>query len=171
MARSSPRRNRTASATAADRRTSDLTALGADTASVILQAASVLQSELAAGLAAARRAEQRFRDERRVDPADFEETLSRFRSSGHEVVDMARARFDGLKSQETDELVQRFLEDAHAALDTLMNLVDLAPELANRLLQPAQPKPARPSSKGPRAARREPASRSRGRARGTGRAT
>lgn len=147
---------------ATGRRESDLTSLGADTAGVILQAASVLQRELAAGLAAAQRAEERFRSERRLDPADFEETLSRFRSSGHEAVDMARARFDALKSKETDELVQRFLKDAHAALDTLMNLVDLAPELANRLLQPTQPKPD--------AARRKPASRARGRAQAARRA-
>lgn len=176
MASRSPRKARTATSTATDQRPGDLASIGAGTADVILQAASVLQNELAAGLAAARRAEKRFREERRLDPADFEETLSRFRTSGHELVDTARSRFDGLKSQETDELVQRFLEDAHAALDTVMNLVDLAPELANRLLQsgqpkPSQPKPAQPKTTAPKAARRKPAARSRSRVRGASRAT
>lgn len=150
MPNRSERKTRTGSRPTADRRP-DLSRLGAGATDVIRQAAAVLETELAFGLAAVQRAEKRFREERKLDPADFEETVSRFRTTGHELVDMTRTRFEELKSRETDELVQRFLKDAHGVLDTVLNLVNLAPELVNRLLQPAEPR--RPSGTRKAAAR------------------
>jgi hypothetical protein len=109
--------------------------LGPGTADVVRRASEVLESELAAGLAAARKAEARFRTERRVEAGDFQEALTRFRSDGHELVSLARGLTSELRSQSTDALVQRLFGDADQALDLALSLVEMAPELINRVVR------------------------------------
>jgi hypothetical protein len=117
-----------------ERRLADL---GRGTAESVRRATDVLEGELAAGIAAAKKAGERFRSERRLDAADLEEALARFRADGHELVDAVREMTQELRSAETDALTQRLLSDAHDTLDTVVDLVTLAPDLVNRLLRMA----------------------------------
>jgi len=104
---------------------------------VVRKATDVLESELATGLAAAQKAQRRFREEKKVDLADLQEALSRFREDGHQVVDLARGLTDELRSEATNELTQRLFKDAHDALDLALGLVEMAPDLINRVAQMA----------------------------------
>jgi CHASE3 domain sensor protein len=103
----------------------------------VRRATDVLEGELAAGIAAARKAGERFHSERRLDAADLQDALARFRADGHELVDAVREMTQELRSAETDALTQRLLTDAHDTLDTVVDLVTLAPDLVNRLLRMA----------------------------------
>jgi hypothetical protein len=116
------------------RKIQDLGGIGSD---VVRRATDVLESELATGLEAARRAQKRFREDRKVDASDLQEALARFREDGHAVVDLARNLTSELRSDATNELAQRLFKDAHDALDLALGLVDLAPDLINRLTQMA----------------------------------
>lgn len=111
-----------------------LAGLGTGTAESVRRATEVLEGELAAGIASARKAQERFRRERKVDARDLEEVLARFRSDGHDLVDVARELTAELRSDATNTLAQKLIADAHGALDTLLDLVTLAPDLVNRLL-------------------------------------
>jgi hypothetical protein len=133
--------------------------LGPGSAEVVRRATDVLESELATGLGAAQKAQKRFREQRKVDAADLQEALARFRQDGHAVVDLARNLTAEARSDSTNELAQRLFKDAHDALDLALGLVDLAPDLVNRLAQLAgvdkapPPKPAAPRQAG---AKRKP---------------
>lgn len=111
--------------------------LGPGGTEVVRKATDVLESELATGLAAAQKAQKRFREEKRVDLADLQDALSRFRDDGHQVVDLARSLTGELRSDSTNELTQRLFKDAHDALDLALGLVELAPDLINRVAQMA----------------------------------
>ncbi len=122
--------------------------LGPGSAEVVRKATDVLESELATGLAAAQKAQRRFRDEKKVDAADLQEALSRFREDGHQVVDLARSLTDELRSDSTNELAQRLFKDAHDALDLALGMVELAPDLINRAAQMAGVDKAPPGGSG-----------------------
>lgn len=127
--------------------------LSTGSAEVVRRATDVLESELGTGIAAAQKAQRRFREERKVEAADLEEALSRFREDGHAVVDLARNLAAELRSDSTNELTQRLFKDAHDALDLALGLVDLAPDLINRLTQMAgmdKPKAATETEAPPR---------------------
>ena len=111
-----------------------LAGLGSGTAESVRRATEVLEGELAAGLASARRAQERFQRERKVDAKDLEEVLARFRTDGHDLVEVARELTAELRSDATNVLAQKLIADAHGALDTVLDLVTLAPDLVNRLL-------------------------------------
>lgn len=109
--------------------------LGSGTADVVRRATEVLETELSAGLAAARKAEKRFRAERRVETQDLEEAISRFRADGHELVNVARGLTEELRSDATADLAKRLFDDADQALDLALSLVELAPDLLNRAVR------------------------------------
>ena len=122
--------------TAKDRRS--LEDLGKTASQVIQEAAAVLEEELAAGLVAARKVSRRLKDEQRFEKEDFAEALKRFHSTGQELIEIARARMHDLHSDATQELSQRFLNDAQGALDVVVDLIAVGPELANRFLKSSQ---------------------------------
>src|SRR5262245_61707688 len=107
--------------------------LGAAATDVVMQAAGVLEEELAAGIDAAKKAEERFCRERKFHAQDFTAILERFRADGHDLVEMARSRLEALKSAETDELAQRLASDAHDMVDLAAQAAVLLPEMLNRL--------------------------------------
>ena len=116
-----------------DRRSLD--EIGKTASQVIQEAASVLEEELATGLIAARKVSRRLATEQRFETEDFDEVLKRFRSTGHELIEVARDRIEELGSDTTQELSQRFLNDAQGALDVIVDLIESAPELADQLLK------------------------------------
>ncbi|MCU0805235.1 MAG: hypothetical protein MUF79_09130 [Burkholderiales bacterium] len=62
-------------------------AVGA-TSRIVLQAASILEEEIAAGIVAAKKVEARFVDVDKLRGADPQEVMQRFRRDAHEVVDI-----------------------------------------------------------------------------------
>ena len=115
------------------KRAKDIKDVGAGASKVVQKAASILEEELAAGIAGADQVEQRFREERQVNQDEFEDVMKRFREDAHLVVNMVSDRLDDLRSDETQKLIRRFVNDAHDGLDVVMNLVNMAPDLINRL--------------------------------------
>jgi hypothetical protein len=112
--------------------------LGREASEVLQRAASVLEEEVAAGVAGAKRLSGRLAEERRVDQAEFEDVMQRFRTDLHDLVDVAGSRLSEMSSGQPQELAQRFASDAHDVVDTVMNLVNLAPDIVNRLAAPVQ---------------------------------
>jgi hypothetical protein len=107
---------------------------------IVEDAAKLLDEELAAGIVAARKVQERFRKERRIDPADFSEALQRFQSDAHEVVNVLNDQLERLRSKENAELITRFLGHAHDLLDLAVGVVTMSGELVNELAQANRPK-------------------------------
>jgi hypothetical protein len=114
--------------------------LGEEASRVAQRAASVLEEEVAAGIPEAQRVERRLTEERRVDEGEFSELTQRFRKNVHELITLASDRVAELRTDEMQDLVQRFTSDAHTVFDTMMNLVNLAPEAINRLAERTEPR-------------------------------
>jgi hypothetical protein len=109
--------------------------LGKSASQVIQEAASVLEEELASGLTAARKVSRRLVEEQRVDKEDFVDALQRFRSTGHDLIEMVRGRVDDMGSESTRDLSQRFVKNAQGALDVFADLIEVGPELVNQLMK------------------------------------
>jgi hypothetical protein len=106
----------------------------ASASAAVRQAASVLERELAAGLAGVRKVETRFTKERRVDPGEFDAVLERFRSNAHELIDVTSARVVELGSDDVADLSKRLTRDAHDLFDVALDMFKLAPDAINRLV-------------------------------------
>lgn len=109
--------------------------LGKETSEVVQRAAAVLEEELAVGVVAAKEIGERFRAERRFDEATFMDAVERLQRDAHEVVRVASDRVEDLRSDNTQELIQRFMADAHVAIDAFVNLVALVPDMVNQLAE------------------------------------
>jgi hypothetical protein len=109
--------------------------IGAATSRIVIDAAALLDEEVAAGIVAAKRVQERFQKERRIEPADFSEALQRFRSDAHHIVNTLNDQFTRMRSPENDELIGRLLKDTHNLLDLAFGIVDTGAEIASQLAQ------------------------------------
>jgi len=109
-----------------------------DGSRAVRQAASVLETELATGLAGVRKVETRFTKERRVEQKDFDEILEQARQTTHQLIDVASGRVADLRSEEIQDLSSRLTSDAHDLFDTMINIVSMAPDVINRLAARAE---------------------------------
>jgi hypothetical protein len=112
--------------------------IGKTTSQVVQEAAAVLEEDLATGLIAARKVSQRLAKEQRFEADDFADALKRFRSTGHELIEIARGRLEELRSDANQELLKKLLTDGQGALDTLIDVIAASPELADRFLKTDQ---------------------------------
>ncbi|MCZ7438173.1 hypothetical protein O7598_17315 [Micromonospora sp. WMMC241] len=117
-----------------------------ETSETVTHAATVLEEELAAGLAGARRLEEKLSESRRVDPEAFDELVARVRTDGHSLIDTVVGQLK-MADDQRGEVIRRYTSDAHDALDTVLNLARLAPDVANgladRLTSPTPDGPTR----------------------------
>ncbi|MER7456637.1 hypothetical protein [Micromonospora sp. NPDC126480] len=115
-----------------------------ETSQTVNHAATVLEEELAAGMASARRLEEKLSADRRVDPEAFDELVARVRTDGHALIDTVVAQLKTSDDQR-GEVIRRYTSDAHDALETVLNLARLLPDVANgladRLTQPPRENP------------------------------
>lgn len=115
------------------------------TSEAVTNAATVLEEEVAAGIASARRLEERLTADRRVDPDAFDELVGRVRVDGHALIDTVVAQLK-MSDDQRGEVIRRYTSDAHDVLDTVLNLARLVPDVANgladRLTPPAPENPA-----------------------------
>jgi len=128
--------------------------IGATTSQIVMDAAALLDEEVAAGIVAAKRVQERFQKERRIDPADFSEALQRFRSDAHDIVNTLNDQFTRLRSPENDELIGRLLKDTHNLLDLAFGIVDTGAEIASQLAQSKLNRPNQRSAEAKTRARR-----------------
>src|SRR6476620_10832594 len=89
--------------------------IGKTTSQVVQEAAAVLEEDLATGLIAARKVSQRLAKEQRLEADDFADALSRFRSTGHELIEIAQGRLEELRSDANQDLLKRLLTDSQGA--------------------------------------------------------
>lgn len=112
-----------------------LRSIGEQTSAVVREAADVLEQELAGGLDEARRLQQQFTERRRVEPGDLDELAARVRRNGHDLIDVVSERLAEMEAEDVRELSDRFTKDAHEILNAVMDLVDLAPGLINKMAE------------------------------------
>jgi hypothetical protein len=95
------------------------------TSQIIREAGALLDEEMAIGMVAARRMQERFEKERRLDTADFKDALQRFQSDGHELVNLVDQQLAELRSPENAELTERLMRNVHDLLDLTVGLVGM----------------------------------------------
>jgi hypothetical protein len=121
--------------------------LGATTSQIVLDAAALLDEEMAAGILAAKRVQERFQKERRIESADFGEALQRFQSDAHDIVNTLKDQFTRLRSPENDQLIDRLLKNTHDLLDLAVGMVNTGAEIASQLAQSNLNRPNERSAK------------------------
>ncbi|WP_206671095.1 hypothetical protein [Streptomyces sp. CB01881] len=109
--------------------------LGEQGSQAVMEAAAVLERELAAGLADAKATGDRLTGEHRVDPEEFGRLVQRVSENTHQLIDAVSDRLLGNTGGEAAEHTQRLAANAHDVLDLLLNLSTLAPGFANRSMQ------------------------------------
>ena len=97
---------------------------------IVREAASLLDAELAAGIVTAKRMQERFAKERRLDPADLKESLTRLQTDAHDIVAALDTQLTRMRSDENTELASRLTRHAHDLVDVLVNVVNMGAELA-----------------------------------------
>jgi hypothetical protein len=132
------------------RGTAPLEDAASDASEAVRQAASVLEKELAAGVSGFQRLGAHLVKERRVDQAAFDDVLNRLRANAHEFVGVAANRVGDLRSEDVQELATEFSTHAQDLLDTVINMISVAPDLLNRVMAGSQ----RPNDDQPKAAAR-----------------
>lgn len=126
----------------------------------VRQAAAVLEGELASGLVGIRRMQERFTGDRHVDQSEFNAVLEQLRTNAHDLIALAAGRVADLRSDDVQDLSQRFTADAHEVVDTLTGLVGLAPDIINRLSSRFDSAVGTPSAAGRTRARKTTTARS-----------
>lgn len=123
------------SAVSGDSNARRLKQISNNTAQIVKEAAALLDEEVAAGIVAARRVQQRFKKERRVDSADFKEALQKFQNDAHDVVNLLSSQVDEFRSDENSALIKRLVANSHDMLDLAVEFVNTGAEVANQLAQ------------------------------------
>ncbi|MER7701349.1 hypothetical protein ABTX81_00405 [Kitasatospora sp. NPDC097605] len=111
--------------------------LGEQGSRAVMEAAAVLERELAAGLADADVVTERLTAEHRVDQEEFDQLVRRVSENTHQLIDAVSERVLASTTGDVSEHTQRLTANAHDVLDLLLRLGSLAPGLANRGLQDA----------------------------------
>jgi hypothetical protein len=109
--------------------------IGKTSSQIVMDAAALLDEEIASGIVAAKQVQQRFARDRRIDPSDFKGALKKFQGDAHQVVNMLNGQFSGLRSRESTQLVNRFTRNTHNLLDLVVELVNTGAKLADQLAQ------------------------------------
>jgi len=114
-------------------RSARLKQISKSSSQIVKDAAVLLDEELASGIVAAKQVQQRFQKERRINPGDFKDALTKFQGDAHDVVNLLNDQFAEMRSDENAELVKRFTGNAHSLLDLVVELVNTSAEIADQL--------------------------------------
>jgi hypothetical protein len=110
------------------------------TSQIVKEAGAVLDEEMAIGIVTAKKMQERFDNERRIDSTDFKEALQRFQNDGHELVGLVDQQIVELRSDENVDLTNRLIANVHSLLDLAVGLVGTGTEIANQLIERNLPK-------------------------------
>ena len=114
-------------------RSARLKEISKSSSQIVKDAAVLLDEEIASGIVAAKQVQQRFQKERRINPGDFKDALTKFQGDAHDVVNLLNDQFAELRSDENAELVKRFTGNAHSLLDLVVEMVNTSAEIADQL--------------------------------------
>ncbi len=120
---------------AKSKRAARLKDFGQSSSQIVKDAARLLDEEIASGIVAAKVVQQRFQKERRINPGDFKDTLTKFQSDAHEVVNQLNEQFSAMGSKESADLATRFTTNTHSLIDLFVELVNTGAEVADQLAQ------------------------------------
>ena len=126
---------RTPSKSARTQTQARLRRIGENTSDIVRAAAELLDEEVAAGILTAKQMQKRFREERRIEPADFRVALTKLRSDTHSVVGLLEAQLKEVQSKQTAALVRRLVGQSRGVLDVFFELVGTAAEVADQIVQ------------------------------------
>jgi hypothetical protein len=119
-------------------REEEIRSLSQKASDVVVQAAGVFEEELSAGIEEARRLQRQFTSRGRLEPGDLDEVAARVRSNAHLLIDLVAQRFGDLRSDDVQNLSSRVAKDAHEVFDAIMDLVDAAPAVVNKVMELAE---------------------------------
>ena len=108
-------------------------AVAEESSQIVKEAASLLEDEVAAGIVAAKKVQQRMQNERRVDPADFRDSVTRLQTQAHDVVNQFSSQLSDAKLKENVELLQRLVSNSHEMVDLAVEILNTNAELADQL--------------------------------------
>lgn len=126
--------------TKADKGTEKVKQISRSSSQIVQDAAALLDDEMAAGIVAAKQVQQRFQRERRIDPKDFNEALTKLQGQAHEMINQLNSKLSGAGSKENEELLKRFVDNSHTLLDLTVELINTGAEIADQLAQSNVPK-------------------------------
>src|SRR5215467_8897163 len=112
-----------------------LDSISRNTSQIVKDAAALLDEEVAAGIVAARRMQQRFQKERRIAPSDFQDALQKFQADAHEVISLLNDQISEIRSEENVQLAKRMVSRTHDVVDLAVELVNTGAEVASQLAQ------------------------------------
>jgi len=121
--------------TTTDKRAARFKEIGQSSSQIVKEAARLLDDEIASGIVAAKRVQQRFQKERRINPSDFKDALTKFQGDAHEVINQLNGQISAMSSQDNTDLVKRFTTNTHALIDLVVELVNTSAEIADHLAQ------------------------------------
>lgn len=110
------------------------------TSEIVKEAGAVLDEEMAIGIVTAKKMQERFDRDRRVESADFKDALQRWQNDGHELVGLVDQQIVELRSDENVDLTNRLIANIHNVLDLAVGLVGTGTEVANQLIERNLPK-------------------------------
>jgi len=109
--------------------------LGDTGAEIVKAAARLLDQEMAIGITAAKAVQQRLQKERRIEPSDFKEALTRFQADARDIINALDHQLDGRQLRENTELAKQFVAKTNDLLDVIVAVITTGAELANQLMQ------------------------------------
>lgn len=120
----------------ADRISADdpLGGLTDDGNTLVMSVAAVFEREAQGAIPEAQRVEQRLNSENRIDPEEFEALLVRTRRSSHQLINLVSAQLLGGSTGGGADVAKNAVTDAHNAVDVLLNLARLTPQIAERIV-------------------------------------
>ncbi|MCM2392553.1 hypothetical protein [Streptomyces albipurpureus] len=101
---------------------------------LIMSVAAVFEREAQGAIPEAQRVEQRLNSENRIDPNEFEALLVRTRRSSHQLINLVSAQLLGGSTGGGADVAKNAVTDAHNAIDVLLNLARLTPQIAERIV-------------------------------------
>jgi hypothetical protein len=101
-----------------------------------MDAASLLDAEVAAGIVAAKKVQQSLQKHRRLPASELKQAVGKFQSDAHELVNILHAQIAHVSSKRNTALAKRFAQNAGDVVDLAVELVNMGTELAAQLSLP-----------------------------------
>jgi hypothetical protein len=113
-----------------------LQAISKSTAQIVMDAASLLDAEVAAGIVAAKRVQRSVQKHRRLPGSELKEAVGKFQNDAHGLVNILHAQIAQVSSKRNTALAKRFAQNASDVVDLAVELVNMGTDLASQLSLP-----------------------------------
>jgi hypothetical protein len=113
-----------------------LQTISKSTAQIVMDAASLLDAEVAAGIVAAKKVQRSLQKHRRLPASELKQAVGKFQSDAHELVNILHDQITRASSKQNTALAKRFAQNAGDVVDLAVELVNMGTELAAQLSLP-----------------------------------